>query len=99
MFFAAFVAVFSLSAVAADKPKPQAESAQSQEDLFKTMKNDKELSSFVDMVDNSGLDKILEQKDKVMTVFAPTNSALKKLPSDVSKKIDSDKAALKKFVE
>lgn len=75
-----------------------AEAEKQPENMLKTIKDHKELSKFANMIDDADLEDMFEQKDSPLTVFAPTNDALGKLPSDVVKRI-KDKAQLQSFVK
>lgn len=63
------------------------------------IKSNKDLSKFADIIDEAGLEKMFEDKSATMTVFAPTNEALGKAPSDLMKKARADKEHLQSFVK
>ena len=67
--------------------------------VMKIISSHKELSKFADLINEAGLEKMFDSKDDTFTVFAPTNDAFGKAPSDVMKKIKSDKDSLQKFVK
>lgn len=68
------------------------------ETVLALMKTKKELSAFAEMIVSSGVADNLTKKDILVTVFAPTNSAMGKIPSNVLKRIKADKDDQKKFV-
>jgi len=66
--------------------------------IFQTIKDNKDLSIFAKYVEKAGLKKMLSNTKSKITVFVPTNSAIKKIPSKILKKIKKNKANRKKFV-
>ncbi len=66
--------------------------------VMQVIEERKDLARFADMIKEAGLEKEFESKNQY-TVFAPSNDAIGKMPSEVSKKIKSDKAALQTFVK
>jgi|GEM_PF-3839804 len=68
------------------------------ESVMKIIKSRNDLSKFAGMISDAGLDGVLAGKEGVYTVFAPTNDALSKVPSDVMKRVKADKDRYKKFV-
>jgi len=73
----------------------QAADAGMPENVLKVIKSHKELSKFADLLDNAGIESELTQKDSKITVFAPSNAAMEKIPSEVMKKAKSEKDGLK----
>ncbi len=89
-----FIIVLFLSVLAAGVQ------AQTQsDDVYKVISSHKELSKFTDLIDSGDLKDFLKSKDDVMTVFAPTNDAIEKLPSAVWKRAKSDKAKLQSLIK
>lgn len=79
-------------ALAADQP------AKPPENVMKAIKAQKDLSKFADLIASAGLEKQFEEKGANMTVFAPTNAAMGKIPSDVMKRAKAEKEGLKSLV-
>ena len=68
------------------------------ESVMLVIKNTKELSKFAGMIYAAGLEGELGGSGKSLTVFAPTNAAVDKIPDEVMKKAKADKAAMKSLV-
>lgn len=66
--------------------------------VWAIIKNTKELSKFADLASSAGVEGELKATDKAVTVFAPSNSAIDDIPSDVMKKIKADKANMRSYV-
>ncbi|MDD5585735.1 MAG: fasciclin domain-containing protein [Alphaproteobacteria bacterium] len=66
---------------------------------MKVISGQKELSKFADTIKEAGLEKMFESKDEILTVFAPSNEAFGKAPSDIMKKANADKDHLQSFVK
>jgi len=65
------------------------------ENVLQVIKSHKELSKFADLISSAGIESELTQKTGSVTVFAPNNDAMEKIPSDVMKKAKADKEGLK----
>lgn len=76
----------------------QAQNAGMPENVLKIIKTNKDTSKFADLVSSAGLESELTQKDTMTTVFAPSNAAMDKIPSDVMKKAKAEKDGLKSLV-
>lgn len=77
-------------------------SAQAQnlpDDVLKVLKANKDLSKFLDLVDDAGIEGDLSNKDSKLTIFVPNNAAMDKLPSDVLKRAKEGKDGIKKLVQ
>ncbi len=66
--------------------------------VLEVIKSTKELSKFADMISSAGVESELKATDKAITVFAPSNDAIDDIPSDVMKKIKTDKASMRSYV-
>ena len=78
----------------------QAQNAQNRpDDVLKVLKANKDLSKFTDLVEDAGVEGELSNKDSKLTVFAPNNAAMDKLPSDVLKRAKEGKDGIKKLVQ
>ena len=75
-----------------------AQQAAKPETVFKILESRKDLSKFKDMIESAGIEKDFDSKGAMITVFAPTNAAMEKIPSDVMKRAKSEKDNLKSFV-
>lgn len=92
-FLSSLVLGFSLSfsAMAATSPaKP--------ENVMQVLKGNKDLSKFTDLVEKAGLENELTGKESRLTVFAPNNAAMEKLPDDVLVRAKESKDGLKHLV-
>lgn len=70
------------------------------DNVLEALKANKDLSKFTDFVKSSGLESELAKKDARWTIFAPSNAAMDKLPSDVLKRAKAAKdgtASLAKY--
>jgi uncharacterized surface protein with fasciclin (FAS1) repeats len=67
--------------------------------VLKVLKEHDELSSFAEMVSDAGLEDAFAKAGADLTVFAPTNKAIKAIPSEIREKIDEDKKNLVHFVK
>lgn len=88
--------VFGVQAAAQAQTKTAAPAMP--ETVMKLMQADKNLSSFVDLIEEAGLEKEFADTKKVITVFAPNNDGIKKIPSDLMKKARAEKDGLSKLV-
>ncbi|MDD3183362.1 MAG: fasciclin domain-containing protein [Alphaproteobacteria bacterium] len=68
------------------------------DNVWTVIKNTKELSKFADLVSSAGAESEFKTTEMPVTVFAPSNSAVDAIPSDVMKKVKADKAKLKSLV-
>ncbi len=81
----------SFSAMAATSPaKP--------ENVMKVLQGNKDLSQFAALVEKAGLESELTSKEARLTVFAPNNAAMEKLPDDVLTRAKESKEGLKNLV-
>lgn len=96
-FFAQLTAValifLPVAGIAKNEAKPQVETA------MKVIKSNKDLSKFADLIEEAELQSMFDDKTKTMTVFAPSNEALSKAPSDIMKKAKSDKQKMQNFIK
>ncbi|HAX91449.1 MAG TPA: hypothetical protein DCY07_04480, partial [Rhodospirillaceae bacterium] len=92
MSLAVFAVLDPLSAMAA-QPQPA-----KPDNVLKLLESNKEFSKFADLIDDAGIESELTNKDSKVTVFAPTNAAMDKLPSDVLKRAKASKDGLKSLV-
>lgn len=84
--------IIVLPAHAADPVKP--------EDVYSVISNRKELSKFAELIDDAGVKDLLKSKDgSNVTVFAPSNSAISGISSDVWKRVKSSKENTQSFVK
>lgn len=83
--------VSALPVMAGNTPRP--------ESVVEAIKANKELSKFAEMMNQAGASEEFSKKEARVTIFAPNNAALGKLPADIAKKIKGDKAAMKTFVD
>jgi uncharacterized surface protein with fasciclin (FAS1) repeats len=90
--FCVIVLFPQLASAKDETPKPA-------ENVMKTIKGRKDLSKFAGLIEDTGLESVLESKEEHYTVFAPTNDALGNVPSDVMKRAKADKEHLKSFVK
>lgn len=67
--------------------------------VLKVLKDHEELSTFAEFVSDAGLESEFAKAGADLTVFAPTNKAMKSIPSAVREKIDDDKKNLVHFVK
>ncbi|HUY68408.1 MAG TPA: fasciclin domain-containing protein [Alphaproteobacteria bacterium] len=67
--------------------------------VYVLMQGRKDLADFVVLIDKAGLEDLFANPRLTVTVFAPNNAALGKLPPSVAARINADKAALQNFVK
>lgn len=69
------------------------------ENVLKIIKETKDLSKFAALVASAGIENELSAKGSQITLFAPTNAAMDKLPADVMKKAKEQKDGIKSLVQ
>lgn len=67
------------------------------ETVLKLISANKDLSKFADLISSADAEKEFETKGSMITVFAPSNAAMDKIPSDVMKRAKAEKDGLKKL--
>lgn len=88
---ATFAALFLVS------PLSHAKTTGRPETVLEVIKANKNLSLFAKYVKAGGLTKILSNKKGRITVFAPTNAAMKKIPKEIIERMKDNKADKKSF--
>jgi len=68
------------------------------DNVLAALSSNKELSKFYALVGDAGLKETLSQKGGKFTIFAPSNDAMGKIPSDVMKRAKDQKNGLKNLV-
>ena len=67
--------------------------------VYELLKSHKELSAFVDLIDDADLKDLFRSSTDTITVFAPTDDAINDVSRDVMKRIKSSKENLQSFVK